>query len=67
VNNRIVLTGRERELLKLIVEGCSNTEIADWMCLAKQTVKGYRKNLVFKLQVHNTAQLVRIAIEQKLV
>jgi DNA-binding NarL/FixJ family response regulator len=67
VNNRIVLTGRERELLKLIVDGCSNTEIADRMCLAEQTVKGYRKNLVFKLQVHNTAQLVRIAMEQKLV
>ena len=66
-NNRIVLTGRERQLLKLIVDGCSNAEIADRMCLAEQTVKGYRKNLVFKLQVHNTAQLVRIAIEQKLV
>jgi DNA-binding NarL/FixJ family response regulator len=65
--NRITLTGRERELLKLIVEGCSNSEIADRMALAHQTVKGYRSNLVFKLGVHNTAQLVRFAIEQKLV
>lgn len=64
---QITLTGRERQLLKLIVDGYSNTEIADRMCLAKQTIKGYRKNLVFKLQVHNTAQLVRLAIEQKLV
>jgi DNA-binding NarL/FixJ family response regulator len=64
---RITLTGRERELLKLIVEGCSNDEIADRMCLAPQTIKGYRRNLVFKLNVHNTAQLIRTAIEQKLV
>jgi DNA-binding NarL/FixJ family response regulator len=65
--NRIVLTGRERELLRLIVAGKANAEIADCMCLAEQTVKGYRKNLVFKLQVHNTAQLVKLAIERKLV
>jgi DNA-binding NarL/FixJ family response regulator len=64
---RITLTGRERELLKLIVKGCSNDEIADRMCLAPQTVKSYRSNLTFKLQTHNTAQLVRMAIEQKLV
>jgi DNA-binding NarL/FixJ family response regulator len=54
-------------LLKLIVDGYSNAEIADRMYLAEYTVKGYRKNLLFKLQAHNTAQLVRIAIEQKLV
>jgi DNA-binding NarL/FixJ family response regulator len=64
---RITLTGRERELLKLIVEGCSNDEIADRMCLAPQTVKGYRRNLIFKLDVHNTAQLVKMAIKEKLV
>ncbi|MCL2682831.1 MAG: response regulator transcription factor [Bacteroidales bacterium] len=66
-HKRIVLTGRERELLKLIVDGLPNAEIADKMCLAEQTVKGYRKNLVLKLQVQNTAQLVRMAIEEKLV
>jgi DNA-binding CsgD family transcriptional regulator len=54
-------------LLKLIVDGLSNEEIADRMCLAEQTVKGYRSNLTFKLQTKNTAQLVRLALEQKLV
>jgi DNA-binding NarL/FixJ family response regulator len=67
VHNQIILTGREQELLRLIVEGLSNAEIADKMCLAPQTVKGYRSNLTFKLGTHNTAQLVRMAIEQKLV
>jgi DNA-binding NarL/FixJ family response regulator len=66
-HNQITLTGRERQLLRLIVDGYSNSEIADRMCLAPQTVKGYRANLTFKLGTQNTAQLVRMAIEQKLV
>jgi DNA-binding NarL/FixJ family response regulator len=65
--NRITLTGRERELLKLVVEGKTNAEIADKLCLAYQTVKGYRSNLVFKLQVRNTAELIKIANDLKLV
>ncbi|MDR0421251.1 MAG: response regulator transcription factor [Prevotellaceae bacterium] len=64
---RITLTSRERELLKLIVEGCSNNEIAQQMCLGYHTIKSYRKNLILKLNAHNTAILVRTAIEQKLV
>ena len=64
---RITLTGRERELLKLVVEGKTNAEIAGKMCLALQTVKGYRSNLLFKLQIHNTAELVKVALERKLV
>jgi DNA-binding NarL/FixJ family response regulator len=64
---RITLTGRERELLKLIVQGKTNVEIADTLCLAYQTVKGYRSNLMLKLQVHNAAELVKTTIELKLV
>ncbi|MDR1553215.1 MAG: response regulator transcription factor [Prevotellaceae bacterium] len=63
----ITLTSRERELLKLIVEGCSNNDIAQKMCLGYETIKSYRKNLILKLNAHNTAILVRIALEQKLV
>jgi DNA-binding NarL/FixJ family response regulator len=61
------LSRREQELLRLIVAGQSNSEIADSMCLGYETIKTYRKNLILKLDAHNTAQLVRIAIEQKLV
>ncbi|MDR0295057.1 MAG: response regulator transcription factor [Prevotellaceae bacterium] len=63
----IRLSRREQELLRLIVVGQSNNEIADKMCLGYETIKSYRKNLILKLNVHNTAQLVKIAIEQKLV
>jgi DNA-binding NarL/FixJ family response regulator len=64
---RITLTGREREMLKLIVKGKTNIEIADKLCLAYQTVKGYRCNLAYKLEVRNTAELVKMAVERKLV
>ncbi|MDX9812935.1 MAG: response regulator transcription factor [Bacteroidales bacterium] len=63
----IFLTRRESELLRLITEGYTNQEIADKLYLGNETIKSYRKNLLFKLNVKNTASLVRYAIEQKLV
>jgi DNA-binding NarL/FixJ family response regulator len=66
-NHPIRLSRREQELLRLIVEGRSNSEIAESMCLGYETIKSYRKNLILKLNAHNTAALVKMAIEQKLV
>lgn len=63
----VELTPREREVLKLIVEGYSIKMIADRLCLAFETVHSYYKYLKLKLGVPNTAALVRVAIEQKLV
>lgn len=63
----IFLTRRESDLLKLITEGYTNQEIAEKLFLGNETIKSYRKNLLFKLNVKNTAALVRYAIEQKLV
>ena len=63
----ILLSRREQELLRLIVAGKKNMEIADSMNLSYETIKGYRKNLMFKLNASNTAELVRMAIEQHLV
>jgi DNA-binding CsgD family transcriptional regulator len=62
-----VLTRRERELLLLIIEGKSNMEIADKMCLGYETIKSYRKNLFQKFDVHSTLELMKKAIEEKLV
>lgn len=61
------LSQREREILKLIAEGLTNGEIADRIFLSPETIKSYRKNLLLKLDAKNTAVLVRIAIEQKLI
>jgi DNA-binding NarL/FixJ family response regulator len=63
----IFLTVRETELLSLIVEGHTNREIADRLFLSVETVNSYRKNLLIKLGVKNTAAMVRLAITEKLV
>ena len=61
----IWLTPREQELLKLIVDGYTNPEIAEKTSLRPETIKGYRKNLLLKLDVKNTAMLVKKAINEK--
>ncbi len=66
-NNPIWLTPREKELLKYIVEGLTNHEIAEKMYLGVGTINSYRKNLLIKLGAKNTAVLVRMALEEKLV
>lgn len=66
-SNAVWLTERERELLKLVAEGLTNAEIGDRIFLSPETVRGYRKNLLYKLDAKNTAMLVKIAIDQKLI
>lgn len=61
------LTPRENDILKLIAEGYTNSEIAEKLFLSPETIKGYRNNLLFKLGAKNTAMLVKIAIEEKLI
>jgi len=63
----IWLTQREREMLRLISDGLTNSEIADKLFLSPETIKGYRKNLLLKLGAKNTALLVKMAIEQRLI
>jgi DNA-binding NarL/FixJ family response regulator len=63
----VYLTRREKDLLRLITEGFTNQEISEKLFLGSETVKSYRKNLLFKLNAKNTATLVKIALEQKLV
>jgi Response regulator containing a CheY-like receiver domain and an HTH DNA-binding domain len=64
---QIPLSPRECEILKLIVEGYTIKEISDKLFLGFETIRSYCKYLHLKLDVHNTASLVRKAIEQKLV
>jgi len=66
-DSHVFLTRRETEILRLIVEGNTNTEIAEKLFLGEETIKSYRKNLLFKLEARNTAVLVKIALEQKLI
>ncbi len=66
-NHQVFLTPRETDLLRLIVQGFTNQEIAEKLFLGVETINSYRKNLLFKLNARNTAVLVKIAMEQKLI
>jgi DNA-binding NarL/FixJ family response regulator len=66
-DKHVYLTRREKDLLRLITEGFTNQEISEKLFLGSETIKSYRKNLLFKLNARNTATLVKIALEEKLV
>ena len=63
----VELTGREREVLKLIAEGNTNQDIADLLCLSRKTVETHRSNIMDKLNLHKVTDLVKYAIREGLV
>lgn len=60
------LTRREQEILNLIAEEFTTSEIAEKLFISVKTVETHRAHLIQKLEVRNTAGLVRIAIEKGL-
>lgn len=62
-----VLSSREKEILALIAEGYTNPQIAEKIFLSQFTVDTHRKNLLAKLNVRNTATLIKFAVEHKLI
>ena len=60
------LTAREREVLKFLSEGKSNSEVAEVLGISTRTVETHRANIMNKLDLRNTAELVRYAIEHGL-
>lgn len=63
----VPLTKREKEILKLIADGLSSQEIADNLFISLRTVETHRLNLNQKLDVKNTAGLVKEAIKRGLI
>lgn len=61
------LTRREKEILSLILDEMTTQEIADALFISSKTVETHRLNLLQKLEVKNTAGLVKVAIEKGLV
>jgi two-component system response regulator NreC len=57
------LTKREREILQLIAEGYTSKEIAEDLFISRKTVENHRANIMNKLEIHDTAGLVRYAIK----
>lgn len=62
-----LITRREKEILTLIAEGFTNPEIAEKIFVSPSTVDSHRKNLLAKLDVKNTAALVKFAMEHGLI
>ena len=60
------LTSREREIVQRIAEGLTTKEIASALDLSVKTVESYRSSLMRKLDIHETATLVRYAIRRGL-
>jgi two-component system response regulator DegU len=61
------LTRREKGILKLIVQGSSNREIADSLSISIRTIEVHRSNMMKKLKVKNAVELVKYAMENNLV
>jgi two-component system response regulator NreC len=64
---RPTLTPREREVVRMIAEGNSARTIASLLGLSVKTVEAHKFNLMRKLDIHNTAQLVTYAIQKRIV
>ncbi|MEQ9307850.1 MAG: response regulator transcription factor [Balneolaceae bacterium] len=63
--NKKHVTHREREVLNLLIEGMTSSEIAEKLFISPRTVDKHRTNLLKKLDQKNTAGLVRFALQNK--
>lgn len=64
---RLELTKREREVLQLLIEGHSNLEIGRRLHLSHRTIEKYVSSLLRKSELNNRVELIRYAMEYKLV
>ncbi len=63
-SNKGEITRREREVLGFIALGMNNQEISQRLSLSVETINTHRKNLLRKLEVNNTAALLRLAMQR---
>ena len=67
IDKRYVLTAREREIVKYVAQGLSHTEIGEKIFISPRTVDTHRTNIMRKLEVHSIAELIKLAIQLKLI
>ncbi len=61
------LTDREKEVLKLVVEGYTARQIADMLVISPKTVEWHKTSLMNKLNIHNRMELIKFAIRKALI
>ena len=66
VSRRATLTSREREVMRILAEGRTVRQAAEELGLSTKTVEAHKFNLMRKLDIHNKAQLVTVAIQKKI-
>jgi DNA-binding NarL/FixJ family response regulator len=62
-----LLSERETDVLRLVAEGKTAKEIADALFISPRTVENYKNNILKKLSLHKTSDLIKYAIKNKLV
>lgn len=62
-----ILSSRELDILRLVGEGKTAKEIAATLSLSRRTVENYKNNILKKLNLHRSADLVKYALEQKII
>lgn len=62
-----LLTDREKEVLQLLAEGQSNKEVANVLGIGVSTVETHRMNLMQKLNLHSTAEIVLYAVRKRII
>jgi DNA-binding NarL/FixJ family response regulator len=63
--DEVKLSSREMDIARLIVGGCTNAEISEKLFISVRTAETHRKNILAKLNLKNTASLVKYLIENK--
>lgn len=66
-NENFNLSTREIEIIKALSEGLTNKEISEKLFISDRTVNTHRTNIMFKMQVKNSVELVVKALEQKII
>ncbi len=65
VNRLHTLTTREQEIVRLLVDGCSNTDIAEQLFVSLRTIETHRRNIYTKLGIHHITELTAVSLACK--
>ena len=64
-DTKSIISDREKEVIKLVSQGVSNAEIGAKMNLSSRTIESHRRNILQKLDLKNTAEMISYAIKHK--
>lgn len=62
-HTKSIISDREKEVIKLVAQGISNAEIGDKLNLSARTIESHRRNVLQKLDIKNTAEMITYAIK----